>query len=379
MGPNEIPSPLPKTMRALVHESKEKPMAVQQIPTPEAIPGTVVVKVLAAQVDANLPRILNGEQGFPIPQPFTPGARSIGRVAAIGQDTTALKIGQLVMIEPMFCARDEPGNKALFGAYSGVNEATQAWFDKNWRHAAYAEYTRTPLENTWALNEKVLCHRFGYTFAELSHLTVDLVAFGGLRGIHVEAGETVIVGPASGVYSGAGVDTALALGANVVAVGRNETVLKRIQSVFGADRVQIVPLTNDLDTDKTALLEHGRADCFIDMGPPIPIQSSYNTACASVLRDGGRISIMGGMGQPFPVSPMEMLLRNLTIKGQFMYEPCDVRAMIRLVEAGRLKLGKAAGHTTRGNFKLDEVETAFDYARRNKSHGDIIVLEPWRL
>jgi hypothetical protein len=50
----------------------------------------------------------------------------------------------------------------------------------------------------------------GYSFADLSYLARPLVAYGGLRGIDLKVGDTVIVAPATSGYSGAVVEAASA-------------------------------------------------------------------------------------------------------------------------------------------------------------------------
>ena len=88
-------------MRALVCEKKGQPLEVRQIPTPEAVPGSIIVKVLAANLEPNMRKILSGEMGFGFPEPMVPGARGVGRVALTGPDTTSLSEGQLVLLEPL--------------------------------------------------------------------------------------------------------------------------------------------------------------------------------------------------------------------------------------------------------------------------------------
>ena len=47
---------VPATMRALVCEDVGQPLTVEIVPVPEAVPGSVLVKVLFTLADANLPR-----------------------------------------------------------------------------------------------------------------------------------------------------------------------------------------------------------------------------------------------------------------------------------------------------------------------------------
>jgi len=47
-------------------------------------------------------------------------------------------------------------------------------------------------------------------------------------------------------------------------------------------------------------------------------------------------------------------LKNLTIRGQYMYKREDARGIIKLAEAGVLKLGKSTGHNVIGQFLFEE-------------------------
>jgi threonine dehydrogenase-like Zn-dependent dehydrogenase len=55
-----------------------------------------------------------------------------------------------------------------------------------------------------------------------------------------------------------------------------------------------------------------------------------------------------------------------------MYEREDVRGIIKLVEAGVLKLGKSAGQEVVGQFPLEEWQKAFEAAANNPETGKIV-------
>ena len=73
---------------------------------------------------------------------------------------------------------------------------------------------------------------------------------------------------------------------------------------------------------------------------------------------------------------MMAMIKNLTIRGQYMYERDDVRGIIKLVEAGVLKLGKSGGHEVVGEFKLEEWAEGLECAAANPEAGKIIVFTP---
>jgi D-arabinose 1-dehydrogenase-like Zn-dependent alcohol dehydrogenase len=116
---------LPKTMKALVQEEKNGPLVLKEIPTPEAGPGSVVVKILANLLQHQTPGILKGEAGFTYPTPMIPGGRAMGRIATTGPDTTAFEVGQLVLLEPFIRARDNPDDWVFWGAMEGTTAGSR--------------------------------------------------------------------------------------------------------------------------------------------------------------------------------------------------------------------------------------------------------------
>ncbi|KAF2477690.1 GroES-like protein [Lindgomyces ingoldianus] len=369
---------LPPKMKALVQEVKGDPLILKSVPTPQATHGAVVVQVLASLAHPNLPKILSKEGLiFTYPIPFTPGDRSVGRVAATGPDTTSLPVGQLVMVEPWFRARDNSDVQILFGAFDGSTPAAKTWMADNWRYAAYAEYVKTPLENTWALNENRLCKELGYSIPELLQLTVDVVAYGGLRGIDIKAGERLIVAPATGMFSGATVGVAVAMGVSVIAVGRNIEVLKKLKETC-PEQIEIVVLTGDLENDKAAMMRFGPVDALLEMSPAEAGGSNYVRAAFGALRQYGRASIMGygtGLMADIEIPYMEVVFKNLRIQGQCMYEREHVRGLVKLAESGALKLGNKRGDGVKGTFKLEEVDELF---KGKVGVGSFYALTPWK-
>lgn len=375
------PQPLPSTRRALVCPAVGQPLIVQTIPTPDAVPGSVIVRILASNVEPAMAKLLSGERsGIAFPTPFIPGSRAIGRVAAVGPDTTSLQIGQLVMLEPFVRGRDNPDVQILWGAgVYGANPSAHKLMKDAWRDGMCAEYTRAPLENCYALNEKVLLGSpaeggLGYSVADLTCLMRQGVAYGGLRGINLKAGETVIVAPATGAYSGAAVEVASAMGARVIAVSRNLHKLQRIAAANA--RVNIVQLKGNLEEDLASLQQFGPVDAYIDISPREANDSTHVRSCLMALKPYGRASLMGVLSKDIAIPYAMAMLNNLTIRGQYMYEREDVRGLIKLAEAGLLKLGKSAGHEVVGNFPLEEWEKAMEVARQNLETGKIVVFTP---
>lgn len=372
-------SPLPATMKALVCSEAGQALTLQTIPVPQPTPGSVIVKVLVAAVDSSLPIILSGRV-FTFPKNLVPGGRFIGRVAAAGPDTTTLTEGQLVMVEPFVRARDNPNVQILWGSFDGPTPESKKFTKDNWAHAGYAEYCRTPLENAHPLNEKLLCGSveeggLGYKIEDLLALSKHLVAYGGLRGINLQPGETVIVSPATGMFSGAAVQVAVAMGAKVIAFSRNKKVMDDIAARLPAGRVKVVVNTGDADKDTAALKAFGPVDAYLDISPFPAAKSNHVRSAIMALKQYGRVSLMGVLPSDIAVPYTYAMYNNLTIRGQYMYEREDVGSLIKIAEAGVLPLGEKGGVEVIGRFKLEQSEEAVGLAVAHPENGTAVVFE----
>jgi threonine dehydrogenase-like Zn-dependent dehydrogenase len=244
-----------------------------------------------------------------------------------------------------------------------------------WRNGGSAEYTRVPLENCYLLNEQALLGDpaeggLGYSVGDLLHLTRDMVAYGGLRGIDLKAGETIIIAPATGSYSGSAVEMASAMGARVIAASRNLEQLKKIAAAN--PRVSIYQLKGDVGEDLAGLKKFGTIDAYLDISPAAADDSTHVRSCMMAVKKYGRVSLMGIISKDIAMPYMLAVLNNLTIRGQYMYEREDVKGLIKLAETGVRKLGKSAGHSIVGKVSLDDWEKAVEAACANPEAGKIV-------
>lgn len=248
-------------------------------------------------------------------------------------------------------------------------------------HGCLAEYIRVPLENCYALDEKRLCSPpaeggLGYALEELLQLQSQLVTLGGLRAIDVKPGERVIVSPSTGIFSGAAVQVAVALGAQVIATGRDLPKLEQLQQLFPAGRVQVVQITGDVQADTAALKQWGPVDAYLDITPPSAAGATHPRSCLAALRKYGRACLMGSLGDDVAVSNVLIMLNSLTIRGQYMYERADAKLIIKMAESGVLKLGKEGGNEVLGRFKFEEADEAFALAVKRPEIGKLVAFVP---
>ena len=76
-----------------------------------------------------------------------------------------------------------------------------------------------------------------------------------------------------------------------------------------------------------------------------------------------------------PLPLFDFVFKDLTMKGQWMYEPGAIRDMIKLMERGLLSF---AHIKIAGKFGLSEWETAFDVAC-SMSFDEVTVMSGWKV
>ncbi|KAM3086998.1 hypothetical protein ACMFMF_000929 [Clarireedia jacksonii] len=363
------------TQKALRLKSKGQPLSLDEVPIPTSGPGSVVVKILGTFVLSYLPSVLDGSLPYPMTLPITPGGSSIGRVYSVGADSVSLEVGQLVYCDSTIHARDDPDLAILMGLHGG---AAMKLMEGEWRHGTFAEYAKFPLENVFVLDERLLCGELGYTIDDLCYL----VPFGGLSDINLLPGETVIVAPATGRFGGSAVTVALAMGASVVACGRNEQTLASLRETFDASgRLRTVVLTGDQDNDTQAMVlaagNGGKgADAYIDFSPNAAAKSTHIASAMAALRAFGKASFMGGIFGTIEINYISLMMRSLRIQGRFMYTREAVVRMIKMIEKGNLKLGISGGVKTIGKYGLDQIDEAMKIAKTETAWGKQVLLVP---
>jgi D-arabinose 1-dehydrogenase-like Zn-dependent alcohol dehydrogenase len=375
------------TAKALLLSSLTTPpsLSLTTIPLPPPTPGTAHIRILSVSLLSYSHSLLTGSLRYPLSLPLVPGGGAIVRLTTLPADATTLQTGQLCLLTPFIRARDEPDNAFLLGTHAGATISAQKLMAGPWRNGTFATHASVPIENLFPLDESVLCQKMGYVFYDLAYLTRLAVPMGavGSAGLDVKAGERVIVAPASGGFGGAAVEVVLAMGADVVMVGRNdstltsirETILKR-SGVLG--KIDVVTLANHQDEDIDKIKTCGEIDKYIDFSPASASSSTHITTCLLSLRKNGSACFMGGIPGDVNIPYGVMMFNNLTIKGRFMYEREDVKRLIRLVESGRVVIGEQGGIETVGRYGLEEWEGAIERAGEATGWGKQVVLEPGR-
>ncbi|KAH8694127.1 hypothetical protein BGW36DRAFT_384430 [Talaromyces proteolyticus] len=359
---------LPSTYRAVVCHEYGQPLALDTRPIPAAEPGTAIVKVLSTLVDpSEKHRLLLSKRNpyFSQQPPFIPGSGAVGRVAALGKDATSLQVGQLVLLDCFVRGRDDPNAQILRGVFEGPTPAAK-------------KLSHQP-ENCYPLDEKVLLSKveqggLEYGISDLPYLSKHSVAYGGLRSIDLKAGQTIIITPATGNHGGAAVQVASAMGARVIAVGRNAKALQDLKEKI--PRVYPVQLTGDFAEDTKTLSQFGTIDAFMDFTPSSMASPLHLKACLAVTKTYGQGVLMGFPQGEISLSYGMMLAKNINIRARYMYDAEDVRGLIKLAERGLLKLGHSSGAQV-VSYTLDQYGDAISRAAEQQTWGLQVIMHPF--
>ncbi|KAF7187887.1 Acryloyl-coenzyme A reductase [Pseudocercospora fuligena] len=327
-----------------------QPLIVKSLPTPQPTSGSIVLKILFSPVISYMRDVYNGVRKYAYPNPLVPGTSAIARVAATGPDTVLLKVGDLVYFDCTIHGRDDYDSVFLMGLSQGGTEGSVKLMEGEWREGTFAEFARVPLENVFKLDKERLIGELGYEVPQLCWVLQALVPYGGLRSIGLQAGETVVVAPATGEFGSAAVVVALAMGARVIAMGRNKEALEGLKRL--GDRVHTVQMTGDAEAEMKELKK------FVIMS----------------LKRGGRVSLMGGLHDDLPIPHRYVMRRDITIKGKWMYLREDNLAFLSLITSGVLNVRDVVKVV--GKFKLDDWEEAFQLAWDNGRLGQMVVFAP---
>ncbi len=342
-------------MKALQLEKAGSKLTVIEKEKPAPRPDGVVVKMLAAPVLSYMHGVVDGSLPYMLPgKPFIPGSDAIGVVESVGKEVFDLEPGTLVHAGPQIGSGYGAGkpDDLLIGLTGMAAESTR--IQDIWMDGSFAEYVHYPVENITPLTGLE-----SHDTAKLGAIMYLAVPYGGLLSIDFKPTETVIIGGATGNFGAHGVLMALAMGAaKLIPTGRNREALEKLRSIEPT-RVFPALLTGELEKDSDAVKEAagGKADCFLD----IVGGGSTDSVLASIraLRNGGRVSLMGALQEPINIPYVEIMVRELTIKGNFMYPKTAARDIARFIQAGVIDLDRLEIET----FELEDGAKAVQEAK----------------
>ena len=311
-------------------------LVVEDVPSPTADAGEVVVSVKAASV--NFPDVLIIQNKYQVkpPLPFSPGSEVAGVVKAVGDGVAGVKPGDRVMAFTTF--------------------------------GAFAEEVKTEARRLLPLPDGMdftTAAAFGLAYATSDHALRD-------RG-QLAAGETLLVLGAAGGVGLAAIEIGKALGARVIACASTDDKLA-VCRAHGADET-INYATEDLRERVKALTNARGADVVYD-----PVGGGYTEPALRSIAWRGRLLVVGFAAGDIPKIPLNLtLLKGCAIVGVYWGEFArrePQRFAESMQQLGRWYAGGKLKPHVSATFPLERAADALTLMANRQVTGKVVLTTP---
>jgi NADPH2:quinone reductase len=330
-------------MKALLstHVGGPETLVLEDVPSPEAIPGSAVVQVKACGVNYPDVLIIEDKYQFKPPRPFSPGGEISGIVKAVGEGVANLK----------------PGDRVLGNTGSG-----------GMREELLIEASRlTPIPESMPFDEAAA---FLMTYGTSYYGLKD-------RG-HLKPGETLLVLGAAGGVGLAAVELGKAMGARVIAAASSQEKVD-LAIAHGAQSGVVYP-HGPFDRDgQKALADIFKQACGPNGADVIydGVGGDYAEASLRSIAWEGRFLVIG-FPAGIPRLPLNLtLLKSCQVVGVFWGAAVardgaahqrNIRELVELYASGKIR-----PHVSE-HFPLSRAGEAITHLSSRKALGKVVVM-----
>ncbi len=337
-------------MDALVKTAPGAGLELRRIPIPEPGPGQVLIKVHKTAICGTDVHIYNWDPWAVehIKPPMAIGHEYVGEIAAVGAGVTGLRIGRRVSGEGHItcghCRNCHTGN------IQWCKDTQSVGVD---RDGAFAEYVCIPESNVILIDP---------------NLPEDVVAFFDAVG---NAAHTALMWNLVGedvLITGAGPIGIIAVGICKYAGARRVVITDindyrlELARKMGADAA-----VNTLSEDLREVMHKQRLVEGFDIGLEMSGSGEALTQMISVMRNGGKISLLGISNKPVPMDMNSVICKGLTLQGIYGRKLDNWHQMSYMVQGG-LDLTPVITH----RFHYTQFEEGFAAMNSGKS-GKVIL------
>ena len=339
-----------RLMDALVKPKAGVGLELRKVPVPKPGPGEVLIKVSKTAICGSDVHIYNWDPWSQahIKPPMVIGHEYVGVVAEIGVGVSSVKLGQRVSGEGHItcghCRNCHNGNIQWCKDTIGVGVD---------RDGAFAEFVCIPQSNVIAIDESLPDDVVSFfdAFGNATHTALywNLV------------GEDVLI-------TGAGPIGMIAVGICKYAGARRVVITDvndyrlGLAKKMGADAV-----VNVAHEDLTEIMHQlGLVEGF-DIGLEMSGSGAGLQQMISVMRNGGKISLLGISSQPIPMDMNSIIMKGLTMQGIYGRKMDNWHQMSYMVQGG-LDLTPIITH----RYHYTEFEKGFEAMNSGQS-GKVIL------
>jgi NADPH:quinone reductase-like Zn-dependent oxidoreductase len=304
-----------KTMKALVlrrHGDLDSLRVVDDYPLPQVVDGHVVIRVRASAFNYHDVFTVRGMPGIKVPMPVVIGLDMAGEIAAVGAGVTGWKPGDRVLVNPL------NKKKGLMGEMLD---------------GGMAQYCRVAADQLIAMPAKV-------SFEDAAALPVAYGTAHRMLITHqtVKAGERVLILGASGGVGTGCVILAKMLGAEVIACAGSAEKVGRLKELGADEAINY----HEVDFSKWAIERYGKPQRrSYEGGVDVVINFTGGDTWQPSLRclkRGGKLLVCGATAGYDPKEDLRYVWTfELKIIGSNSYYDDDLQALMRMIEAGRIR------------------------------------------
>ena len=300
-------------------------LRLEDVPEPVINQDEVLIRVRAMGICGSDLHIYTGER--PVPYPRILGHEFAGDIAQVGAGVRNVCIGQRVTSEPNFwcgrCVYCQAGRQNL--CVNRVGLAVNV-------DGCQAEYVKVPAGFVWPLPDNM-------TFVQGAMVEPLMVALHAWRRSGAKLEDTVtIIG--CGTIGLMALLCAKAAGARILAVDVIPDKLDLARKL-GANEVINSRESDPVEAVKRATNGLGSDFVIESAGSPGTVEQALD-----MVRQAGRIVMIGLSTKPAQVPPMLVARREVEIFGSFIYHAGEFASAIRLISTGQIDVLPLVGLTT---------------------------------
>lgn len=325
-------------MLAAVLRSAGAQIRVEEMPLPSPVVDGVILEVFAVPVPSYTKHVFAG--ALPgrrrLPTPFIPGLSAIGRVHACGPSARRVAEGDIVFADPQLpAATDASGENALLIGWVAPDSCADDLL-ATWRNGSLAQFAHYPEQCLTRIPPAL-----AGSLPALSVLHVLSIAHAGLGRAAMQPGDAVVVTGSTGNIGSAVVLDALARGAaRVVAVGRNSKILSELAEWDSRVKTVATASRNSADVHN-AIVDASGGQCNVHVDA-IGSTKDHGVILAAIAALGrlGTSVLLGGARGAIPLNYLDVMRREITVRGSYMYRRDVPHEVLMHVADGALSLDR---------------------------------------
>jgi len=335
-------------MKAMRLVAFKKPLELVEVEEPKIGRHDALVRIKACGVCHTDLHLQEGSMR-PARLSITLGHEMAGEVAEVGEEVDWLERGTRVLVDYRYkCGRC---HNCRVGLEEQCSDPNSAGFTVD---GGYAEYARAQARNLLELPE-------GVSFEDGAILTCGGgTVYHAIRSSPIGFNETVLIYGFGGLGTIA-LQVAKLTGASTLVVDIAEEKLALAEKL-GADGV--------IDASRQDVVEEARAatgglgfhKVFDLVSAPKTLENSLQ-----VLRQGGRLIVIGALTKPFKVNPLDLLRNRIQIHGEGSCARWEIEELVELVKAGKVK------PVVSKTYPLEDLNKALEELRQGQILGRAVI------